>query len=393
MRTGMGLWRGDEGTSSPVEETNGGQSYLNVGTGGLFPSVAPPKSGKHSKGGSGSSAGHRGSSGSTQKPKARLDLFRFLGRYDYPRAFQLICYLPPTHPMPMCTRFIGKALQDERLLDLPLSPVLCKLLLGHPLTLHDVAAVDPVLGRSLLEMQRMANGTHKGGKLKEYLEALHLDFTLPGAHWCVTPLHKPLAILDSELTRSLPNIAGGRYELKAGGSDELVTCERVHEYLDLVTRHLLVDSVRESVDAVRAGIEDVMPLAALRCFGPEELQVRRPGVWWLLLVEVLSDSHLVFSILRGGSNCCVGGMRRTGGPRRSGAAWCANTATRAAARRSSSSSACWPTSPPSSASSSSCSSPARQGRPHSSSDHQAFNTLFSGQVLSASPGQRNQAHA
>lgn len=80
-------------------------------------------------------------------------------------------------------RFIGKALQDERLLDLPLSPVLCKLLLGHPLTLHDVAAVDPVLGRSLLEMQRMANGTHKTGKLKEYLEALHLDFTLPGAHW------------------------------------------------------------------------------------------------------------------------------------------------------------------------------------------------------------------
>lgn len=87
-----------------------------------------------------------------------------------------------------------------------------------------------------------------------------------------------LAIVDSKPNPSLANVAGGRYELKAGGSDELVTCERVHEYLDLVTRHLLVDSVRESVDAVRAGIEDVMPLAALRCFGPEELQVGRLGV-------------------------------------------------------------------------------------------------------------------
>lgn len=83
-------------------------------------------------------------------------------------------------------RFIGKALQDERLLDLPLSPVLCKMLVGQPLTLHDVAHVDPALGRSLMEMQRMVSanaGAQGRSKLREYVDSLHLDFTLPGAHW------------------------------------------------------------------------------------------------------------------------------------------------------------------------------------------------------------------
>ena len=84
---------------------------------------------------------------------------------------------------------IGKALQDNRLLDLPLSLPLCKILVGHPLTSEDVAAVDPVLGRSLAEMQQIVmtavNSQRKAdvNKAKEYVESLCLDFTLPGAEW------------------------------------------------------------------------------------------------------------------------------------------------------------------------------------------------------------------
>ena len=85
---------------------------------------------------------------------------------------------------PQPARFIAKALQDNRLLDLPLSLPLCKVLTGHPLTLPDVTSLDPVLGRSLQEMHRMAAAApgpqSRSPSLQQYVEALHLDFTLPG---------------------------------------------------------------------------------------------------------------------------------------------------------------------------------------------------------------------
>lgn len=53
-----------------------------------------------------------------------------------------------------------------------------------------------------------------------------------------------------------------------------MTVDKIQEYLELVTRHLLVDSVKECVEALKAGIDDVFPATALRCFCPDELQVR-----------------------------------------------------------------------------------------------------------------------
>lgn len=90
---------------------------------------------------------------------------------------------------------IGKALQDGQLLDLPLALPLCRRLLlssdpTHPSSLADVALVDPSLGHALLEIKGMAQQAGGGeggeeGKLGEYLAALHLHFTLPGADWWV----------------------------------------------------------------------------------------------------------------------------------------------------------------------------------------------------------------
>jgi hypothetical protein len=87
---------------------------------------------------------------------------------------------------------MGKALQDERLLDLPLALPLCQQLLlaasSSSPSLADIARLDPSLGGSLREIARMAGhavGGEEGdsGKLGEYLAALHLHFTLPGADW------------------------------------------------------------------------------------------------------------------------------------------------------------------------------------------------------------------
>ena len=46
-------------------------------------------------------------------------------------------------------------------------------------------------------------------------------------------------------------------------------------YVVLVAQHLLVDSVVQQLEALRAGLEDVLPLQSLQlCFTHKELQVR-----------------------------------------------------------------------------------------------------------------------
>ncbi len=79
-------------------------------------------------------------------------------------------------------RLIGKALQDDRLMDLPLALPLCKILLDRPLHISDVMHMEPAFGRSLLELQAIAE---KGGGVEErkIAEGLELDFTLPGHPW------------------------------------------------------------------------------------------------------------------------------------------------------------------------------------------------------------------
>lgn len=56
-------------------------------------------------------------------------------------------------------------------------------------------------------------------------------------------------ITDSASTsQTTPNNTHYRYELRPGGAQLPVTAANVHEYLSLVARHLLVDSVAPAVE-------------------------------------------------------------------------------------------------------------------------------------------------
>jgi E3 ubiquitin-protein ligase TRIP12 len=86
-------------------------------------------------------------------------------------------------------RAVAKALQDNRLLDLPLNPVFFRAALGKPLDLFDVGQVDPGLGASLerLAAAAAAHAAAGGGGAVVVdgcaVEDLCLSFTLPGECW------------------------------------------------------------------------------------------------------------------------------------------------------------------------------------------------------------------
>ncbi|KAM3570265.1 hypothetical protein VYU27_007670 [Nannochloropsis oceanica] len=289
--------------------------YIPVGVGGLFPRVLPPSPPSHPLPPLPSKQAQRNSNRS-KNCKAPAPTSSFLSS-----SFSTTIILSTFR---FLGRLIGKAFQENRLLSLPLSLPLCKLLVGHPLILADVGLVDPQLGRCLAEIESMVvradaeeeaeeenekekmeeewkdeglllstptgstsssfssvrsiitttTATTKKKKqphlqeqqqpqpphqprqqqqqhrhrLSEYLEALSLDFTLPGYPW---------------------------YELREGGKEETVDSTNVRVYLNLVTRHFLIESIQPSLKALKEGLLDVLrpPLTrSLALFSPIELR-------------------------------------------------------------------------------------------------------------------------
>ncbi|ESO05310.1 hypothetical protein HELRODRAFT_111260 [Helobdella robusta] len=62
------------------------------------------------------------------------------------------------------------------------------------------------------------------------------------------------------------------YELKKGGETEHVTLEKVDEYVELVTDFCLVSGIRRQMEAFKAGFDLVFPMHKLSVLNPLELQ-------------------------------------------------------------------------------------------------------------------------
>ncbi|KAI3896011.1 hypothetical protein MKW92_017974 [Papaver armeniacum] len=83
-------------------------------------------------------------------------------------------------------KIVAKALQDGRVLDLPLSKAFYKLVLDQDLNIHDILSLDPGLGRVLLEFQALVDRKRILSPISAFyfrntkIDDLCLDFTLPG---------------------------------------------------------------------------------------------------------------------------------------------------------------------------------------------------------------------
>ncbi|KAM1987118.1 hypothetical protein ACFX15_034426 [Malus domestica] len=174
-------------------------------------------------------------------------------------------------------RVMAKALQDGRLLDLPLSTAFYKLLLGQELDLHDVLSFDAELGKTLQELHNLvcrklyleSNGDNcdaiaelrfRGASVDD----LCLDFTLPG----------------------YPD-----YVLKPG--DENVDINNLEEYISFVVDATVKTGIMRQIEAFRAGFNQVFDLSSLQIFTPHELDYLLCGRRELWEADTLAD-HIKF---------------------------------------------------------------------------------------------------
>ncbi|KAL3012530.1 hypothetical protein AAZX31_06G003300 [Glycine max] len=153
-------------------------------------------------------------------------------------------------------RVMAKALQDGRLLDLPLSVAFYKLVLGQDLDLHDILSIDAELGKTLQEFNALVCRKH-------YIESIGGSYTdtIVNLHFHGVPIE------DLCLDFTLPGYP--EYTLKPG--DEIVDINNLEEYISLVADATVKTGIMRQIEAFRAGFNQVFDISSLQIFTPQEL--------------------------------------------------------------------------------------------------------------------------
>ncbi|XP_027357082.1 E3 ubiquitin-protein ligase UPL3-like isoform X2 [Abrus precatorius] len=175
-------------------------------------------------------------------------------------------------------RVMAKALQDGRLLDLPLSGAFYKLVLGQDLDLHDILFIDAELGKTLQELNSLVCR-------KRHIESIDVNYadTIVNLHFRDAPIE------DLCLDFTLPGYP--EYILKAG--DEIVNINNLEEYISLVVDATVKTGIMRQMEAFRAGFNQVFDISSLQIFTPQELDNLLCGRRELWEAETLAD-HIKF---------------------------------------------------------------------------------------------------
>lgn len=154
---------------------------------------------------------------------------------------------------------VGRAILDERMLDIHLAIPFFKWLLGSKLTIDDLGAIYPSITQTLKSFQQLD---------ASYQSARASGVSVEEAKTTVLFNNSPLEALS--LYFVLPTDQS--WELKTGGADILVTLDNVGEYVQLVVDALLFSGIQQQMTAFRKGVETVIPLSSLEGFTADELE-------------------------------------------------------------------------------------------------------------------------
>uniref|UniRef100_A0AAV1T6S6 HECT-type E3 ubiquitin transferase n=1 Tax=Peronospora matthiolae TaxID=2874970 RepID=A0AAV1T6S6_9STRA len=153
-------------------------------------------------------------------------------------------------------RLLGKAVLDGLILEVGISLPLLKHLLGVPITFSDLEFLDEELYKHLSWVRD-----------NDHVDALCVTFSIQ------TP-------------------SGETVELKPGGSNIDVTDENKIDYLSLVLRYRMLDSVAGQLTALLKGLYEVIPKSLLTIFDYQELDFYLSGLPTLNVTDWQNNAHI-----------------------------------------------------------------------------------------------------
>jgi len=175
--------------------------------------------------------------------------------------------------------FLAKALQDGRLVDMPLSKSFCKLLCGRRLVAQDLCDISPSIGRVVLSLQDLANEKRVVDAECETKEDCQQAYERLRVAWPLSDVTVSLEEVGLTMVYLPPSRIYGfsEHELRMGGADELITLDNLDTYLELLTSFILRTGIERQLNAFRDGFCTVFPLDKLSIFTPDEIPLQLCG--------------------------------------------------------------------------------------------------------------------
>ena len=156
---------------------------------------------------------------------------------------------------------IGRAIYDDRLMDIPLSRVLWNLLLDRPVLLKDIEIIDKNLYKAVSDFKNLI-------KIKKDLIKNNPNISDEEIENKV--LYNKQKLKDLDLYFTFPGY--NNIELKEGGSEILLTMKNVEEYINLIYDFIFYKGIDRVVTAFKEGFGLIYNLFNLKIFTSVELE-------------------------------------------------------------------------------------------------------------------------
>uniref|UniRef100_A0A6B2L2X7 HECT domain-containing protein n=1 Tax=Arcella intermedia TaxID=1963864 RepID=A0A6B2L2X7_9EUKA len=164
-------------------------------------------------------------------------------------------------------RLVGKALLDDRLLDIPFSEAFYKVLLGRKLTIHELVTVLPYL-KHISDMAKLAS-KKRSILANKALSEEERNKALKSLLYKDKPVEAML-LYFTDPSNTVPLIENGE--------NVEVTLENLDEYIIRLSDFYLNKGIQKQMNAFKEGFEQFVPLERLKIFSPPELDRLLCGV-------------------------------------------------------------------------------------------------------------------
>ena len=155
---------------------------------------------------------------------------------------------------------IGRAIYDDRLIDIPLSRIFWSLILERPVLFEDIEQIDQNLFKALKDFKSLINQ-------KKLLLEKEPDFPKEKIEQKILYNNKELNSLDIYFT-----FPGSDIELKPEGEKTLLTMQNIEEYVNLIYDFLLFKGVSRVITAFREGFCSICNVYNLKIFTSLEIE-------------------------------------------------------------------------------------------------------------------------
>ena len=158
---------------------------------------------------------------------------------------------------------IGRAIYDDRLLDIPLNKVFWNLILDKPVLFKNIKIIDSNLYKTLSDFMNLINNK------KEYIKNNNIE-NYENINFDDIILYNNCKLSELDIYFIFPGY--DNIELKPNGNDILLTMNNIEEYVNLIYNFLFFRGIDKVKKYFREGFNMNFRVEKLKCFTSSEIE-------------------------------------------------------------------------------------------------------------------------